>query len=312
MGAAIEQLGMQAAEGTLGGIMGLALGSIENKRQIKQQKKLQALQIQGQKDMTDYNWQKQLDMWKATNYGAQMEQLKNAGLNPGLIYGMGGTGGATTGNASGNVQGATAMKSEGAAMGMTAMNLGLMGAQKELIEAQAEKTRAEIPNLAKTGENIQANTELTKIETRLKNIDSQIKGRTIEDAIDIITAEAGKATYDVLITQRQNQIEQATVEATMQKIQSEAIGAALNNILTKEHINVQKATIDKIAAEIAQGWTHLAQEQRALEIKDWEAVMKANNVPIGQVLGKVFNNALEEIRNATKPKYRGYSIPKAK
>ena len=34
-------------------------------------------------------------MWKDTNYSAQMEELKKAGLNPGLLYGMSG-GGATT------------------------------------------------------------------------------------------------------------------------------------------------------------------------------------------------------------------------
>ena len=36
-------------------------------------------------------------MWKDTNYAAQVEEMKKAGLSVGLMYGKGGAGGATTG-----------------------------------------------------------------------------------------------------------------------------------------------------------------------------------------------------------------------
>ena len=35
--------------------------------------KLQNLEIKGSKELTDYNAAKQLEMWKATNYPAQVE-----------------------------------------------------------------------------------------------------------------------------------------------------------------------------------------------------------------------------------------------
>ena len=39
----------------------------------------------------------QMQMWKDTNYAAQVEELKKAGLSIGLMYGKGGAGGTTTG-----------------------------------------------------------------------------------------------------------------------------------------------------------------------------------------------------------------------
>ena len=47
----------------------------------------------------------QYDMWKKTNYPAQMKMLKEAGLNAGLLYGQGGGGGTTTGGQGGGSAG---------------------------------------------------------------------------------------------------------------------------------------------------------------------------------------------------------------
>ena len=56
----------------------------------------------------DYSYGKQMDMWNATNYPAQVEQLNKAGLNPALEYGMKGGGGVTTGSPTTGVQGGAA------------------------------------------------------------------------------------------------------------------------------------------------------------------------------------------------------------
>jgi len=109
----IENLGQQMGTGLAGTIFGLTMENHNDNRQLQQQTELQNLQIRGQKELTDYNMQKQLEMWKNTSYGAQMEQLKKAGLNPALIYGMGGGGGQTTGNSSSSVSGATAQQNPG-------------------------------------------------------------------------------------------------------------------------------------------------------------------------------------------------------
>ena len=89
------QAASQAASGLIGTGMGLLLEGHNDRRQLRQQEKLQNLEIKGSKELTDYNAAKQLEMWKATNYPAQVEQMKLAGLNPALAYGMGGAGGVT-------------------------------------------------------------------------------------------------------------------------------------------------------------------------------------------------------------------------
>lgn len=155
MGKALIDFGYGVANSAAGGIMGLALGGINDERQIRQQEKLQAMQIEGQKEMTEYQRQKQLQMWKDTNYAAQMGELKKAGLNPGLIYGMGGGGGSTTGGgAASGPSGGNAPTGGGEAQAMAGMGLqmGLLKAQKENIEADTANKKAAERDLTASAE----------------------------------------------------------------------------------------------------------------------------------------------------------------
>ena len=60
-------------------------------------------QVEAQKQLTDYNMKKQLELWEATGYEAQKKQIEKAGLNPGILYGRSGAGGQTTNIAQGTV-----------------------------------------------------------------------------------------------------------------------------------------------------------------------------------------------------------------
>ena len=80
-----------------------AFGLNYDKKQLEQQKKLQDLQIKGNKQMIDYSSEMQRKMWEYTNYGNQRKQMERAGLNPALMYQQAGAG--VTGTASGNVSG---------------------------------------------------------------------------------------------------------------------------------------------------------------------------------------------------------------
>ena len=81
----------------LGMLGGQALGKIfgigEDRRQLEQQRKMMELQIQGSKEMGKFNKELQMELWRDTNYHAQVEQMKKAGLNVGMMYGGGGSGG---------------------------------------------------------------------------------------------------------------------------------------------------------------------------------------------------------------------------
>ena len=71
-------LGIGTGEALIGGGLGLLFGDWENQQQLNQQQQLQNLNIQGYKEMADYNFQKQMEMWEKTNYKAQLDQSKKA------------------------------------------------------------------------------------------------------------------------------------------------------------------------------------------------------------------------------------------
>lgn len=126
-------------------ITGAFLGAWNDQRQLRQQEKLQKMQIKGQKEMTDYNTKKGLEMWDKTNYEAQVKHLEGAGLNKGLIYGGSSGGGATASVSGGNVTGGQAPSGGGEIAGAYDIlsKTALLNAQKDLIEAQTEKTKAD-------------------------------------------------------------------------------------------------------------------------------------------------------------------------
>ena len=146
------QMGAQAASGIVDKGLGLLFAGPERKAQLKTAKGLQDLQIAGNKEMTDYQMSKQLQMWKDTSYGAQKEQMEKAGINPALMYGMGGGGGQTTGSASGNVSGQSAETPEGSKSGGMGLQGMMLQAQIENIKADTEQKKAAANDLTNSAE----------------------------------------------------------------------------------------------------------------------------------------------------------------
>lgn len=191
----LETLGMQAAGAGLGGIMDILGQGFRNRQQYNQAEKLQGLQMQGNRSMMDYQMQKEYEMWLKTNYGAQVAQLQAAGLNPGLMYGMKGGGGVTTGSATAGVQGQAAPVARG-------MNIeaAMTAAQVELIRAQTEKVKAETPNVPLTGENIKSQTALNKNQLAFNQATFDSRMTEIERNIEKTYQEARRIDQDFGIT----------------------------------------------------------------------------------------------------------------
>lgn len=277
----ITDMGQQAAQGIVGAGLGMTLGRIndkyQDKRQLSQQGKLQAMQEAGEirvgKAMGDYNIKNAKDMWEYTGYGGQMRQIKEAGLNPALLYGMKGGGGITTGPAAsaGNVGTDTTHRTSSdptASMGM-AMQIGLMRAQKENIEADTANKQADTANKPLTGQNIEANTGLTKINTAMQQVALEVANATKEEAIQRITAEAGIAQEQNVQSGVGTQIARGTQEATIQRINTMAMQAILQNKEIQSEIRrndsqvqLNSASINKMAEDIAQGWQKLSIDAR--------------------------------------------------
>ena len=82
---------------------------------------------------------KELQMWQDTNYSAQIDQMKKAGVNPALLYGQSGGGGTTTGGSTPGINGTGAPSGGGEILAMQGMGLQtqMMQANIELAKSQA-------------------------------------------------------------------------------------------------------------------------------------------------------------------------------
>lgn len=241
------------------GLIGMGIARGKDRRQLVQQEKLQNLQIRGQQQLLDYSMGKELEMWEKTGYEAQKQQMKNAGINPALLYGMGGGGGQTvgTGNA-GTVTGGQAPSGSGREteemLGM-GIQMALMQSQKRVLDTQADKNAAEAEatggvrtDLAKTEiqsltqgiENAKAVQKLTEVQTKIANIDEWIKGRSKSESAEIIMWQAEKILNEVELLHRENIVNKATMNDRIDTVKTELAGKYLSNQLTKAQTTTEQ------------------------------------------------------------------------
>lgn len=284
----IAQLGEQAATPVLDTALGIALSKYNDKRQIKQQEKLTAIQAKANKEAAQHSKNLQMEMWHDTNYSAQMEEIKKAGLNPALIYGMSGNGGTTGSAIEGAVSGGTAAGHTGEVLGMMSQKLQLQmtEAQIKLIEAQADKTKAETVNVPKTGQqldaqtnNIISQTELNRIELAWANDNKDQQNAQLHLLTEMLRAQTNMAIQDESVSVN-------TVKERTQKIKSDAANAILTGLAIQKGIQVDDAQIYKIAQELAQGWKRLSIEKFKAEI---EANFKGLDKIKGNIIETLWN-----------------------
>lgn len=276
MGKAIEDFGLQTANNVAGGIMGMVMGGINDRRQISQQQKLQDMQMKGQREMREYERQKQMQMWKDTNYSAQMGELKKAGLNPGLIYGMSGGGGTTTGSGGGaGPTGASAPSGGGEMQSMIGMGIqsALLEAQRKNIEANTEKTKAETANVPLTGEQTKAQTGLTNVNTELAKIEQQIKGSTIEAAIRTIDAAGEKMINEAEMGRYGVTMKDKTWETEVEQIKVNLIQTLLSNQQIQAQTNLTQQQTTAIATKIVQEWKELQIKQQGADTQQKQQML---------------------------------------
>lgn len=325
----LETLGGQAA----GAAMGLMLQDYNDQRQIRQQQELQNMQIRGNKQMMDYGYMKQLQMWKDTNYRAQIQQMKAAGLSPGLIYGMKGGGGITTGSPSGGVQGANAPMGGGEIQNMMGMGLQMqmMKAQIDNMNADTEKKKVEttktggvdtqkvqteIMDITQGIQNKQAQQALTEVQTAIQQIQKRILAGTEQEAIDLAVAELGSAQQKVMQLEIKTFIDRATQHDIVDTIKAELAGTVLQNYLTKAQTTtekgkpaIQKGEIDLMLKQGTDILRRGVQRYRELEMQgrkvgidethELREEMKTLNVP-EKLIDDIINGII--LKNIVSPK----------
>lgn len=141
-----------AIAGAAGTVLGMATQKSQDKRQVKQQQKLTDIQEASNRKLMNESYGLQRDMYDHTysknTPEAQMKNLKEAGLNPALMYGIGGQSGATAGGGGASVSGGSAADAASTGNEITnkaqlGLQAGMMEAQIKVLESQAKKNEAD-------------------------------------------------------------------------------------------------------------------------------------------------------------------------
>lgn len=255
------------AAGLAGGLISMIGAKKRAERQFMQQKELMGLQRYNQGYLNQQGFDLQKRMWEETNYPEQMKQLAIAGLNPSLLYGKGGAGGATTGSqGGGSASGGAAPQAPsapmdiqtGLAMAKAMSEINLLKAQAKELDTRAEKQsgvdtdegKARIQSLLQGVENQKAQEALIRVNTRIQEVQLYVDDESKEDKIDRIMYETEKAVHDVDIARSEAWVNTRAQEARLEIVRSNMSKAALEVELTKAHLGKTREETKKIANDI--------------------------------------------------------------
>lgn len=292
----------------LGMISSQMTGAMERNHLSKVDNRRAMLERQQAKFYHDLSMRK----WNETNYGAQVEHLRKAGLNIGLMYGQAGQGGQSQaikadGGNSGNMGAGSLM-----GIGMkTPIEVALAKSQIELQESQADKNKAEatkisgvdtdeattrIASLTQGISNQKAEKELIDIQTSMQKTLTDIQNATKDSQIEQAMWNVKRQMFETYSIGLQNKVDEQTVNDKVNIIKYSAIQEALNNELIKANIGKTKEETKAIAEnimqkwkEISQGWVKLNQGERDLAIKKFKEEIAAEYPDVWKVGGNITN-----------------------
>lgn len=197
----IEGLGSTAVStgiGFIGNALSQALGLSWSPRksmeeQWKYNKNIMALQNQYQQQAAAQSQQYAKEYWDYTNAENQVQHLKNAGLNIGLMYGQSGAGGM---GASGGARQAAPEQPQGNPVGMALQiqqieqQRRMNDAQITLTEAQAKKAEEEAKKIG----GVDTQEALKRIEEAASRIELNLKEGEYKKALTSLTKAEKEAT----------------------------------------------------------------------------------------------------------------------
>jgi hypothetical protein len=260
-----------ATGGPAGAVAGgaMAIGQqIAQDEQQKRTKDLMNTQVNNQEALMRDNMNMQEQYWHDTNYSAQVDEAKKAGLNPALLYAKGGGGGSTMPGGPSAGMGIAPQAENKAQQLQTAGQAAEIAADVRLKNAQADNLSAQTPQQAdlmnaqiasiNQGVNNQKAQEiLTDLQAQTQRITNTVASGTIDDQIAQMQAASSKMQQDAQIATRNNYIDQNTMDDRMKTIQGIMIGQFIKNNLDKSEIGVNNQQINESINRIAQQWKSL-------------------------------------------------------
>lgn len=293
----------------LGGIMGMIggtiLGGMQAREQGRLQEEAQNRQAELNREQAKYSQGLAKEYWDYTNWENQVTHLKNAGLNPALMYGGGGTGGQTGG---GKAEGVNQPEQKQIQVAQNAQAMGLqlanLESQIKVNESVAEKNKAEAEKTAgvdteatRAGiEKMIAETANEKVKKGLIYADTRLKDameelgrskvdetgwniRNIEKSIELMERNIDMADVDVEVKQRTKETEIQRAVATLQNIMADTI-------LKMSGSKVNNAEAIAIGERVKQGWSTVSVAMKGQETNrqrvEQEAEKIYNDLKLGE------------------------------
>jgi hypothetical protein len=282
-------------------------------QQIKQQE-LNQQQFENQKRLNEQGAKMQMDMWRQTNYPAQVKMLKDAGLNPALLYGMKGGGGVTTGSQTvGTSQGGSATGGNAplpnymdiAQMASLNADIKLKEAQAKAFEADAAKTSGVDTDLAKATmlnvyeatkmittqittesmkqETIKLQNEIAEIDKESKNLSLKLdketfdtKVRTLEASLENIKATNLKIIAETESTNIDNANKQKLIDQQVQLNNWSMVETQVRIAAARKGMELTDEQIWKLKEDVLQGWANVKTNKDALTTSEKNTEALAN------------------------------------
>lgn len=284
------------------------------KKQFEMEKEKMNLQADINKNQAKYSQELAKDMWQSTGIQAQIDQLKNQGMNPALLYGQSGAGGGTTAGA-GVAQGVQMGTTDAGSMGIQARQQAL---QERLVDSEIAKNLAEAGKIAGaesynlteggnkygTGQEVDKSTialqgtlaDLNSANADLARANVDVAKMTEDEKaahIKLMGDLSQKAWQEAKQVSLNNEIKEATKESLKQQVYLETTRAYLSNIealagisLTnaqKEWLEVQrvgywyKLQTERISAEASMKHAEEYGDYVSGQIEKWGADVKLGN-----------------------------------
>jgi hypothetical protein len=305
-----------AANGIIGTGMGLLLEKHNDARQINQQQKLSNMQLHANEELSNYNFDKQYDMWQKTSYAGQVEQLKKAGMNPALLYGGGGGGGTTTGSPSGGISVGQAPSGGHEIMDITQQGaqLALLNAQKELLESQTQKNTVEAANEAGVNKDLtvaqtasltqgisnqKAVEALTQTQNRIAKLHEQITGETVQEQIATIGIQMELADNELQRSVRGNSIDAATMQDKIKTVHGQMLQVFVQNQLTEQQTKESQSRIGVNNSQIKLNEQQLQNLSNAIVQRYQEIELQGRSVSV-QEKAQDLQNRLRDMTDMDK------------
>lgn len=251
---------------TIGGILGIGGTLLGNqakekaqRQQFENEKSLMGLQAGYNKEQARYSQELAKEMWNYTNYENQKKHMEAAGLNPALMYGQGGGGGASTDGG----------EAQGVSMGTS--QAVMMGLQAKAMETEIAKSMAETAKIAAETEKVKTDTDLSKELTETQKTIQVLNTREAE----LTTTNIAKANeqWKILTQQFRQEVVKGNIAEKTEQSQIDQIGQeAINSVykgleyFTNAELNEEKKK--QIREMVLQGWKDLALKEWGTEIQE--------------------------------------------